>query len=272
MEDTRGSPRRTPSTLCLTAVLRALLEPGLHATIRVMDQPGEGLGAAPDGHLQGVQGEVGAQRGGDAPADDAPRVHVGDERRVGEPAPRGDVGDVGDPQLVGSVGDEAALDEIGLGGWAIGGDRRASPPASGAAGQAHVAHQAFHRAASHPHTVTVELAPHLAGPVDAVVGGMDPSNRRLHGLVAEVTLARLAPLGGVVAGWGDLQHTTDRLDPETVPMSVHVADYLCERRSSSAPKKAAAVFKIGGFRRWPQRPVCRPLMVSGSPASCVVGR
>ena len=58
---------------------------------------------------------------------------------------------------------------------------------------------------------------------------------------------RAAPAGalcGVVAGRGDLQHTTDRLDPEAVPMSVHVADYLCERRSSSAPKKAAAVFKI----------------------------
>ena len=27
-------------------------------------------------------------------------------------------------------------------------------------------------------------------------------------------------------------------------MSVHVADYFCERRSSSAPKKAAAVFKL----------------------------
>ena len=54
----------------------------LHATVGVMDQPGEGLGAAPDGHLQGVQGQVGAQRGGDAPAEDAPRVQVGDERRL----------------------------------------------------------------------------------------------------------------------------------------------------------------------------------------------
>ena len=39
----------------------------------------------PDGHLQGVQGQVGVQACGGLPADDPPRVHVGDEGAVDPP-------------------------------------------------------------------------------------------------------------------------------------------------------------------------------------------
>jgi len=95
----------------------------------------------------------------------------------------------------------------------------------------------------------MQLLPHLAGPVDAVVSGVHPSDRLLQRLVAEAARTGPAVLGGAVAGRGDLQHATDRLDPEAIPMGVDIADYLCERRSSSAPKKAAAVFKISLARR-----------------------
>ena len=41
----------------------------------------------------------------------------------------------------------------------------------------------------------------------------------------------------------------DRLDPETVPMGVDERDYFFGRRSSSAPKKAAALLRISLARR-----------------------
>ncbi len=51
-------------------------------------------------------------------------------------------------------------------------------------------------------------------------------------------------LGRVVGGRGDRQLLADRLDPETLLVSVDVGDHLRVRRSSSAPKKAAALFRI----------------------------
>src|SRR5690349_9828817 len=80
-----------------------------------MDQLVEPLpacGASPDRLLQGVEGEVGAQRAGCLPADDHPRVDVGDEGDVDEPRPGADVGQVGNPEAVRGAGAEAAIDEI----------------------------------------------------------------------------------------------------------------------------------------------------------------
>jgi hypothetical protein len=45
------------------------------------------------------------------------------------------------------------------------------------------------------------------------------------------------------------QDSADRLDPEMLPVGVDVADQRCEGRSSSAAKKADAVFKIAFARR-----------------------
>jgi hypothetical protein len=58
--------------------------------IGVVDEPVEALagsGAVPDRLLEGVEGEVSAQRAGCLPADDAAGEHVGDERHVGEAGP-----------------------------------------------------------------------------------------------------------------------------------------------------------------------------------------
>jgi len=64
--------------------------------------------AGPQAHVEGVQGQVGAQRGGDLPAHDAAAEDVQDEGAV-DPAGEGaDVGDVGDPQAIGAVGGEGA--------------------------------------------------------------------------------------------------------------------------------------------------------------------
>ena len=74
----------------------------LDAAVAVVDQAGDvvaGALAGPDPHLQGVEGEVGAQRLGQLPADDPAGEHVEDERRVDPAGERADVGDVSDPQL-----------------------------------------------------------------------------------------------------------------------------------------------------------------------------
>jgi hypothetical protein len=56
----------------------------LQTAVRVVDETLEVVMAAPDGHLQRVEGEVGSQGGGDPPADDATGEHISDERRGGE--------------------------------------------------------------------------------------------------------------------------------------------------------------------------------------------
>jgi mutator family transposase len=66
----------------------------LNAAVRTMDQPVEDLtgpGAIEDGHLQGVDGQVGAQAGRDLPANDHAGVNVDDERCV-HPADMGPEG------------------------------------------------------------------------------------------------------------------------------------------------------------------------------------
>ena len=68
----------------------------------------------PDGHSQGVQGQVGAHWPvGGLPADDPPREDVGHESHIDPPGEGAYIGDVGDPQLIGSKRLEVALDQVG---------------------------------------------------------------------------------------------------------------------------------------------------------------
>ena len=68
--------------------------------------------ALPDGHLQGVQGEIGAQMAGRLPADDEAAEDVEDERDVDEAGPGTDIREVGDPETVRGGRREVALDEV----------------------------------------------------------------------------------------------------------------------------------------------------------------
>jgi hypothetical protein len=61
------------SQLLIVEVLRRPLEPGLATAVGVVHQSLQLLAAAaPDGHLQGVQGQVGAQGPGYLPAHHVP--------------------------------------------------------------------------------------------------------------------------------------------------------------------------------------------------------
>ena len=54
--------------------------------------------------LEGVEYEVGPERGGDAPPDDAAREDVDDERDVDEALPRDKVREMSDLQLIRAAG------------------------------------------------------------------------------------------------------------------------------------------------------------------------
>jgi hypothetical protein len=91
------------------AVLRRPLEPKLAAAIGVMHPPVQLGLPAPDGHLQRVQRQVGAQRAGGLPADQEPAEGIDDQGHVHKAGPGRHVGEVGHPELVGSLGGEVPL-------------------------------------------------------------------------------------------------------------------------------------------------------------------
>src|SRR5680860_657042 len=86
----------------------------LAARVRVADQPLEVGAAGPAGHLERVQDHGGAHVGGGPPAHDHPRERVHDEAHVDHPRPRRHAREIRDPQGVGPVGDELAVDQIGV--------------------------------------------------------------------------------------------------------------------------------------------------------------
>jgi hypothetical protein len=143
--------------------------------------------AAPDGHLQGVQDQFGAQRPGGLPADQVAAKGVDDQGHIDKAGPGRHIGQVGDPQLIGSLRGEVPLHQVG--GSSGGRIRRGGPLglATADAFQAQLTHQPLHGAAGHHDPLAVQLAPELAGAVDAQVLGMDPADLDLQLGVADRT-------------------------------------------------------------------------------------
>src|SRR4051812_42847832 len=102
-----NSPPRTS----VIEVLRRPVEFALDSAVAVMGQAGDVVASAllcPQAHVEGVKGQIGAQAGGHLPADDHPGEDVEDERDVGPPCKRADIGQVGHPELVRGGGNEPA--------------------------------------------------------------------------------------------------------------------------------------------------------------------
>src|SRR5262245_45904142 len=91
----------------------------------------------------------GAQRRGDAPADDAAREDVDDEGDVDEAGPGGDVREVCDPELVWPGRHEVTVNQVGPGA------------SSHDADEPQFAHQAPHAAARLPQAFAAHLLPDL---------------------------------------------------------------------------------------------------------------
>ena len=201
-------------------------------------------GSLPQPLLEGVGGQVGAQRGRAAPADDAPGVDVHHEGDVHPARPGREVGQVGDPQPVGRRGPEDALHQVS----GTGVDRRGRNGgpldlAAHRAGQAKVAHQPLDPAARHPVAFALQGSPDLASAVDAEVGLEDAQNLGLELLVADRPVRRRSASRGVVGARSDRgarlgERAADRLDSELLAMLIDVFDQRCCGRSSSAAKKA----------------------------------
>jgi len=75
------------------------------------DQAGCRLSLA-DGHVEGVQDQLGAQVVGHRPAHHSPGEGVQDHRQIQPPFAGALLGDVGDPEPVGAGRLEVTLDEI----------------------------------------------------------------------------------------------------------------------------------------------------------------
>src|SRR5665648_40191 len=228
-------------------------QPGLNRSSQHLDRGGvDGTSAGmagPDSHLQRVQREVGAQRGGQLPADHPPREHVDDERGVDPSGERAAVGDVSDPQLVRAAGGEVAVHEIRARVRPGPRDRGARALGSGDPPQAGRAHEAVDSAARDPVALAVQLGVNLADPVDPVVRRMDVPDHRRGRRVGDRPRRGRPGQVGVVAARGDLQVPADRLDPELGLVHVDERDDHLDGRSSSAAKKADALRKIALDRR-----------------------
>lgn len=149
--------------------------PVLHPTAGVVHQArqvGPLAFPLPDGHLKGVQGQVGVQARGSLPADDPARVHVGHESHIDPPREGAYIGrgtshlrgNVGDPQLVRPERAEMPFDEVGRALLSRCAARGAWGPGASDAVQAQVCHEAFDGAPGHV-TGTVTL------------GGLGPVSR-----------------------------------------------------------------------------------------------
>src|SRR5688572_7167786 len=216
----------------------------------------------PERLLEGVERQVTPQRRRHAPAHDEAREDVDDERHVYEARPGRDVGDVRDPELVGTLGNEAALDEIRWPSLVGAGDSRDLVRAtSGCAAKAHSSHHSLHSAASNDDVFTAQLPPHLLRAVHEMVVFVDATNLSLQLLVAlfalRATLGLSAPPGAlVVSRRGDGQHAAHRLDPVRLLVLVDERHHHFGRRSSSATAKYADAFlRISLARRssWTSR-------------------
>ena len=107
----------------------------------------------PEGHLEGIDGKIGAQVRGGLPADNEAAVGVEDERHVDEPRPDAHVGQVGEPEAVRRRGGEVAFDQVGRPARLRVGDGGPVLLAAHGALEAFLAHQAFDGAAGHRETL-----------------------------------------------------------------------------------------------------------------------
>jgi len=144
----------------------------------------------PDGHLQGVQGQVGTHWPvGGLPADDPPRVHVSPESHIDPPGEGAYIGggtsrlrgNVGDPQPVRPERAETPSDEVGRALLSRRAARGARGPDTSDSAQTQITHEAFDGTAGHMtgtvmlgYLRTVKHHVHLAGPQHRVAGSCGP--------------------------------------------------------------------------------------------------
>src|SRR5712692_3347764 len=92
-------------------MLRRPFESALATLVRMMNHGGGPT--LPEGQVERLQHQFGAQMGFHRPTDDSAAERVEHYRQLKKPGPGRDVSYVGDPQPIGRRGDEVAFDQIG---------------------------------------------------------------------------------------------------------------------------------------------------------------
>jgi hypothetical protein len=106
-----------PTNTSILEVLRRPVEPALRAVIGMTDRLVPRRPAPPDGHLQGVDDELGADVIGDGPAHDPSAPRIDDDRDIDLALASRVFCDVADPEAIRPIDAELAVDQV------IGGDR-----------------------------------------------------------------------------------------------------------------------------------------------------
>ena len=136
-----------------------------------------------EGHVQGVQNQLGSQMVRHRPTDDPAAPDIHDDRQVEEARRGRDIGDIRDPQPVWTVRLEVAVDQIGRGSGvfvALRRDRAAAPAAG--ADQTGRAHQPGNPLAAVPLSGGPQLGMHTWRPIGlprADVHRLDPGQQHL---------------------------------------------------------------------------------------------
>src|SRR6056297_2203611 len=167
---------------------------------------------------------------------------------VREPRPGGDVGEVGHPEPVRGRSPELPVHLVARAWRGLVADRGAYGLAAHGALEAHLPHQARHRATGDIDPFAVQLPPDLPHAVDPEVLVPDAADVRLQHRVAPDPRRRRRGIGparrmGVTGRRGDRQDPADRLDPVHPAMIVDERDHGLNRRSSSAWAKYALALR-----------------------------
>ena len=219
----------------------------LAALIRMMnDRPGLPL---LDGHVQSGQHEGRAQMGLHRPADDAATPDVEHHRQVEKPAPCGDVGDVGHPELIRARRREGPAHQIGR-RPGVGRTRgRHDELAAADAPQLGGAHQARDALATHPPAPRDQLGMDPRGPVGSARVDVNRLNLRRQRGVLSRPRTRGTSVPRVVPAGGDLQHPAQSGDRRGGPERLHESDDPEGIASVSRANQAAAFFKLSRSSR-----------------------
>jgi len=202
------------------------------------------LWSAPtDGHIEGVEYELGVKGLRHRPADHAAREDIGDSSQVEEAFEGSDVLDVADPGFVGPAGDEAAQHQVGC--WcrldrAPGGPH---PPPSAATLDAFDLHQPANPfAGATDIVVEAQLGPDPGHTVSTPGTGVDGDYQLAQPVILVATLAARTVSPGVVAAGGDAQQPRHPAEVVTGLLSRDELECRYRLERGSCAKKTAAFF------------------------------
>jgi hypothetical protein len=172
----------------------------------VVDQPRVGT-PVPDGHVEGVEDELGAEVVGHRPADHPTRVDIQDDGQIQPARPGRDVGDVSRPDTVGCGRSELAVDQVRSRRGPGVASGQAPPPAPVAADEPGGPHQPGHPLAAYLHTVVQpQLGMDPWGTIGGPAASMDRPDLLSELLVDDRSSRRWPALPGVEARARHTQH------------------------------------------------------------------